>query len=68
MIAEKTQIAIVVDEYGGTDGLVSLEDLIEAIMGNIQDEFDHEEEEVHRITEKFIRLTPPQVLTRLISF
>ncbi len=52
MIAEKTQIAIVVDEYGGTDGLVSLEDLIEAIMGNIQDEFDHEEEEVHRITEK----------------
>jgi len=52
MVAEKTQIAIIVDEYGGTDGLVSLEDLIEAIMGNIQDEFDHEEEEVRRITEK----------------
>lgn len=52
MIAEKTQIAIMVDEYGGTDGIVSMEDLIEAIMGNIQDEFDHEEEEVHRITEK----------------
>ena len=43
MIAAKTQIAIVVDEYGGTDGIVSLEDLIELIMGNIQDEFDHEE-------------------------
>lgn len=52
MIAEKTQIAIVVDEYGGTDGIVSLEDLIEFIMGNIQDEFDHEEEEIHKITEK----------------
>lgn len=52
MIAEKTQIAIMVDEYGGTDGIVSMEDLIEAIMGNIQDEFDHEEDEVHRITEK----------------
>ena len=52
MIAEKTQIAIVVDEYGGTDGIVSLEDLIEFIMGNIQDEFDHEEEEVHQIAEK----------------
>lgn len=52
MIAEKTQIAIMVDEYGGTDGIVSMEDLIEAIMGNIQDEFDHEEKEVHRITER----------------
>ncbi|MEE0060828.1 MAG: hemolysin family protein [Acutalibacteraceae bacterium] len=52
MIAEKTQIAIMVDEYGGTDGIVSMEDLIEAIMGNIQDEFDNEEEDVHRITEK----------------
>lgn len=52
MIAEKTQIAIMVDEYGGTDGIVSMEDLIEAIMGNIQDEFDHEEDEVHRIAEK----------------
>lgn len=52
MIAEKTQIAIMVDEYGGTDGIVSMEDLIEAIMGNIQDEFDHEEEDVHRITER----------------
>ena len=52
MVAEKIQIAIVVDEYGGTDGIVSLENLIEFIMGNIQDEFDHEEDEVHRITEK----------------
>ena len=52
MVADKTQIAIVVDEYGGTDGLVSLEDLIEAIMGKIQDEYDNEEEEVHKITEK----------------
>lgn len=52
MVAEKIQIAIIVDEYGGTDGIVSLEDLIEFIMGNIQDEFDHEEDEVHRIAEK----------------
>ncbi|MEE1155360.1 MAG: hemolysin family protein [Acutalibacteraceae bacterium] len=52
MVAEKKQIAIVVDEYGGTDGIVSLEDLIEFIMGNIQDEFDNEDNEFHRITEK----------------
>lgn len=52
MIAEKTQIAIVVDEYGGTDGIVTLEDLIEFIMGSIQDEFDNEEEEIYQIAEK----------------
>ncbi len=52
MVAEKKQIAIVVDEYGGTDGIISLEDLIEFIMGNIQDEFDNEDNQAHRITEK----------------
>lgn len=41
----KAQIAVVIDEYGGTAGLVSMEDLLEAIVGNIQDEYDDEVEE-----------------------
>ena len=47
----KVQIAIVVDEYGGTAGLITLEDLVESIVGNIQDEYYNEEEEIHRMSE-----------------
>lgn len=48
---EKTQIAIVVDEYGGTYGIVTVEDLLESIVGNIQDEFDKEESLATKIDE-----------------
>lgn len=51
MTSKHTQMAVVVDEYGGTAGLVTLEDIIEAIVGNIQDEYDDEEEEISKINE-----------------
>ncbi len=49
MQREKKSIAVVVDEYGGTEGLVTLEDLVEQLFGEIQDEFDNEERLVRRL-------------------
>lgn len=48
MSEKHLQMAIVIDEYGGTAGIVTVEDLLESIVGNMQDEFDHESEELEQ--------------------
>ena len=53
---EKQHMAIVVDEYGDTEGIVTLEDLLEEIVGDIEDEFDLPDTSIERIDENRIRI------------
>ncbi|HYB70101.1 MAG TPA: hemolysin family protein [Candidatus Bathyarchaeia archaeon] len=55
--AKKLHLAIVVDEYGGTAGLVTLEDLLEELVGEIRDEYDEDERLIQRITPQSFRIS-----------
>lgn len=56
MQSKKMHLMIVVDEYGQTCGLISMEDILEEIVGNIQDEHDEEEVSIARITKDFYKM------------
>ena len=47
----RVHIAIVIDEYGGAEGIVTIEDLLEEIVGEIQDEFDYGEPEIEKVAD-----------------
>ena len=71
MQARRQHIAIVVDEYGGTAGLVTIEDLLEEIVGEITDEYDEDEIETETLDDGSIRVSsryPIDDLDELFGF
>ena len=55
--SSKQHIAVLIDEYGGFSGIVTIEDIIEQIMGDIDDEYDEVEEEIEKIDESTYRIS-----------
>ncbi|WP_320202906.1 hemolysin family protein [Agrobacterium rosae] len=65
MQAQRTQLALVIDEYGGTDGLVSHEDIVEMVIGDIDDEHDKDETMFSRLSPSVLIADARAELTEL---
>jgi CBS domain containing-hemolysin-like protein len=65
MQAQRNHVAIVIDEYGGTAGLVTIEDILEEIVGEITDEYDNEQPPVERLPDGSARVTARLPVTEL---
>jgi len=68
MQKNKSQIAILIDEYGGTSGLVTLEDIMEEIVGEIQDEFDEERPELEKKDDRSYSISGMMLIEEVNSF
>ena len=67
MQKNKTPIAIAVDEYGGTAGIISVEDLLEELVGEIEDEYDAQENDISKVNETTFLVDGEVEIERLIE-
>ncbi|CAG7655165.1 hemolysin family protein [Paenibacillus allorhizosphaerae] len=68
MQKKKTQMALLIDEYGGTSGLVTFEDIIEEIVGEIQDEFDEERPQIEKTDDAAYSIDGRMLIEEVNSF
>lgn len=64
-LSKQAHLAVVVDEYGGAVGIVTLDNVLEELVGSINDEFDAAEEEVHRINDRELEVEGSMALYEL---
>ena len=67
MQQNKTPIAVVVDEYGGTAGIISVEDLLEELVGEIEDEYDAQENDISKVDDTTFLVNGEVEIERLID-